>query len=247
MQITFDKLEEAKAYVSNGGATFQTPEFYMKKFMEIMKVAPGQVSFEAQGKVENANEDQSINVAYARLKAEVKMDFNNDIMEKTIGMVIALDTQNPIIKVYSGSRVFACTNLCISNADNVFSANAMQNLESGFAMLDQYRINADKEWTKSLEIWNTMQSTTMSSVEVEQKLGEMLRKVIKGGQFKQLGTNPITRAAKYLFGSDGPYRISDNGTTVWNVYNAMTQSITDTKEIVTAPNKTLIATKLILN
>ena len=247
MQIKFEKLEEAKAYVSNGGVTFQTPKLYADKFMEVMKVAPEQVNFEVQGKVENANEDESINVAYARLKAEVKLDFNNDIMEKTIGMVVALDTQNPIIKVYSGSRVFACTNLCIANADNVFSANVMSNLESGYSMLDQYRLNADKEWTKSLEVWKNMQETNMTGVEVEAKLGEMLRKVIKGGQFKQLGTNPITRAAKYLFGADGPYRITDNSTTVWNIYNAMTQAITDNKEIVTAPNKTLIATKLVLN
>lgn len=249
MEVTFEQLKDSKAYVSTGGVVFNTPEYYVNRFLETLGIEPESknVVYKLQNKVENANTDGSINVSYGRLLTEAKLSFSNDYMNKTIGMVSAFDTGKPIIKVYSGARVISCTNLCISGADNLFSADILTNLESSYNILKEYKTNAEREWEESLKIWKNMQETIYSGSQISDKIGSMLEKVIKSSQFKSLGTSPISSAAKLLWGNESPYKVKDGETTGWNIYNSITQAITNSKEIITAPNKTVIATKLILS
>lgn len=248
--VTFEEIEKAKAYVTPSGVPFRNPAEYAESFMKSVGADISNTRFELQGKSENANDDKSLNTAYGRMLIESKFEFTDTAktVGKVIGMVIALDTATPTIKVYTGGSVFACSNLCISGAEHIFNANAMTNLESAFNMAEQYKIKAEEDWLKNLATWKLMQETVYSGSQINEKFGKMLENVLTLSQFRGLGTSPIIHAAKELYSNSSVYSITtSNSTTGWNLYNAITQGLTDTNDIVKTPNKSLIASNLILS
>lgn len=245
--VEFYDVESAKSYVNSGGISYPRPLEYAEKFMDILEVNEKNCRFELQGLVENANEDSSTNKAYARFLVETKLEHQTEELQKTIGMVVNFDTQSPKIKVYSGDRVMACTNLLIAGAEQIYD----QSLNSGvvdnaYTQLRYFRKNAEEDWNKEIAVWTKMKETELEGNQIEERLGKFLHLVITSNKFKYLGTTPIVQAAKYLY-SNSPYMIKDNKTSAWGLYQAVTQSITNANDIVKTPMKTLIATNLILN
>lgn len=249
--VTFEEIEKAKAYVTPSGVPFRNPAEYVEMFFNSTGTNETNTRFELQSKTENANEDKSLNTAYGRLLIESKFDEYKDPMNtvgKIIGMVIALDTAQPTVKVYTGGSVFACSNLCISGAEHIFSANAMTNLESAFNMAENYKNKAEEDWLKNLATWKKMQETVYSGSQINEKFGKMLELILTTSSFKGLGTSPIIHAAKEVYNPGSIYSILSTKTcTGWNLYNAITQGLTDTNDIVRTPGKSLIASNLILS
>lgn len=243
--VNYEELETAKAFVSTGGIMFGTPKDYADKFMSKIKVEPKDCRFELQGDVTNANPDGTLNISYDKILVETSLDFKNTIQQKNIGMVLNLSTQKPLIRVYTGSKVFACSNQCISGADSIFSAEIITNLDSAYNMVEEYKKNAEKEWLEQLELWKIMQETVWSGSQVQSKLGFMLEQSIKNGKFKAFGTSAITSAAKLLYGKSD-YQIKGAETTAWNVYNSITAAIGEQHDFISAPVKSALASQLII-
>lgn len=245
--INYKTVQDAKSYVSTGGITFPKPSVYVDRFLESVGVNPEDCEFQLKQPITNANEDNTLNVAYSRLMVETKLDFKNAEMGKTLGFVLGLDTQKPILKVYTGARVYACTNLSVFNSDSLFQCDPIQNLDDAYKMVKQYKTEAEEEWRRQLETWKNLQETVYSGSQVNTKMGKMLELVISDGKFKGIGSTAIVQAARNLYDKNSIYRISEDKTTAWNVLNAITQSITDSNDFLGAPTKSYIATKLILN
>lgn len=245
--VEYNVVEEAKAYVTLSGVQYPRPKVYAERFLEVMGIQANECRYELQGKVENANEDNTINSAYARLLIETQMNFDTEELKKTVGLVIALDTAKPTLRAYTGSRVFACSNLALVGAENVFSCDPMVNMENAFTTIRGYKDNAETEFRKQLEFYQNCKTTNWSSEEVNRKLGRLLELVCRENRYSKLGTTPITTAAKLMYTRGTPYEIKENLTTAWNVYNAVTQSLTNTNDFVTTPIKTQIISNLILN
>ena len=248
--VTYQEIEQTKAYVTPTGILFRNPQEYIDNFMKSVKADLKDTRFELQGKSENANDDGTLNTAYSRLLVETKLNYVDEfnITGKVIGMVMNLDGAKPEIRVYTGGQVFACSNLCISGAEHIFNANPLTNLESAYGVAEQFRTNAEEDWLKNLKVWKKMQETVYSGSQVNEKLGRMLEVVLTTSSFKGLGTSPIIHAAKELYANAGPYSIlGKNECTGWNMYQAITQSLSNTNDIIRTPQKSLIASNLILN
>jgi hypothetical protein len=124
-QIELKELLESKAFVKEGsGYDFKLPEQYVNEFLDIAGNYTDKFLVTVNSPTENKNEDESINKAFPRFLVEAKMPEKFDVEESTatIGFMMALDTQKPIAKLYTGKKVTACMNLTIFNADNVYSA-----------------------------------------------------------------------------------------------------------------------------
>ena len=81
----------------------------------------------------------------------------------------------------------------------------------------------------------------MNNDDVNRTLGYLLRNAVD----VRLGTSPVVNAAKLMDDRKSVYYF-DNETNLYNVYNAVTQSVTDTKDIFYRPDKTIGLSKLLL-
>jgi len=95
-------------------------------------------------------------------------------------------------------------------------------------------------------LYNDLTTTNLS----ERTFHELMGKVLLKAQKSKLGTSPVVGAAKLLSTPGSAYYTqTDNqfACTKWNVFNAITQSLTNSKDFTEKPNKTIALARIILN
>lgn len=247
--MQLNEVLESKRFINSGGVSFKTPKELIEPFLEKVDKSNFSSNFtvKVSGKVENANEDETINASYGRIliEADFSDSLSNDITGGVVGFLYGLDTQRPIVKVYRGNRVFACTNLSVFNADSVSTYDILGNPDEAYQKTQQYLETLEENFAKQLELINALQSAQFSVPQIESKLGYMLKNVVTGNSaYKKLGVNPIIQGTKLLFGNS-PYSIVEGKTNGWNLYNALTQVISDKSDLVDESQKSLIAYNLV--
>lgn len=155
--------------------------------------------------------------------------------EEVIGMVYGLDTRIPIAKFYKGAIRSACTNLCVFNPDMLH----VQQLEPE-KTIDYSCIRSMLEQTNTVKAFvNKMQETMLliSPDNSNELLGEWINKAWdttfdKGYGKIKVSDSLVISAYKKLFRDDSSeyYCANKNETSLFNIYNAFTQVITDNKE-----------------
>jgi hypothetical protein len=160
------------------------------------------------------------------------------------GMVVALDRPKPLMRLYTGENVLACTNLNVFRAEHLFTYPILSQYMEGFLKLQRLRATEHERIEEYNKIFTWLNSVDLDNDEVNKLLGKLLRVASSKG----LGTSIIVSSAKYLSTHNSPYYYDvDNGTTLYNVYNSMTQGITDSSDIFSKSEKSLVATELIFN
>jgi hypothetical protein len=243
--MNIEKILESKAYYKPGsGIEFKTPEVYLSKTLDKLSKYTDKFNVKVAGSVTNVNEDGSTNTAYGRVLIEP--DFSNtDKMYKTVGFLYALDIQRPVVKVYTGSIVTACTNLCIFNAEHLFEASIMDGgFDKSYDILDTYLENMGKTLGEYYAIKENLEAQLLPEKEINTYLGKLLEFGIKNSF---IGTTPIVQAGKELYSADSKYYIGkDKITSKWNIYNAITDNLKKA-DIKDAASKVLKISNFILN
>jgi archaellum component FlaF (FlaF/FlaG flagellin family) len=243
-QIELKELLESKAFVKEGsGYDFKLPEQYVNEFLDIAGNYTDKFLVTVNSPTENKNEDESINKAFPRFLVEAKMPEKFDVEESTatIGFMMALDTQKPIAKLYTGKKVIACMNLTIFNADNVYSAE-LGNLGSVFKKGFQYFQDVEKDNAEYAEIVKTLKNTELDNAGIQQVMGKLLLEATKN---KFIGNTIVNAAAKELVTKNSTYAIKDNKSTLWNILNAHTAYISTKTDISERAIKTVTLANLI--
>ena len=242
--LTLDNIFNSKTYVK-GNREYKDPKEYLERFVEKTKDIASDLNIQVSGKIQNAELDKSVNTAYSRILIEAsnKKMISTGIYP-TYGVIIGLDPQIPVYKVYEGMTVSACTNLCVFNSNNLFTGNIFDGLEEGYSYLDGWIGDWEKNFGKNLDIFNQMEKSNVNIVELEQRLGGLLKFGIEN---KFLGTNPIIHAAKELYNPNSMYHIEEKGTTDWNIYNAITSYLSTKTDIIDKASKTLLLSKFFIN
>ena len=237
MQV--EDLLESKAYIKSG-ITFKTPKQLLEPFLDKISKYTDKFIIKTSGKVINANEDESINTAYGRVLLQT--DFSADELDgmyKNVGVVYALDGMKPIIKTYTGTIVSACTNMTIFNAEHVFSDNLLSGSNRPLEYLQEYLTGMEKTLDNYRKIKQNLISQVYSKEDVQETLGALLEYSIKN---KSLGTTAVVSGAKALYDNSSKY-FFEKETTAWNVYNSITQYITEKSDIIDTPSKTILLSK----
>ncbi len=240
MELT--ELLQTKAFVKSGVA-FNTPDRYISPFID--KVQSLNPSFEVKtsGVVENANEDESHNIAYSRALVTAKVGIDS-IFKFQAGIVYGLDVQKPVIKTFCGLEVSACTNLCIYKAQHVSQAfltddfariytELAENLRRYEDIAEEYRVISAGLKARVLDIPG-----------IQLIMGRLLEHGIKD---KALGTNVVLSAANAIYDAKSAYAIKEGQTTAWNLYNATTAYVTEKTDILDKTSKTLSLSKFFLS
>ena len=242
--LTIKNLEESKIYVRNN-ISYMPPKDLVNPFLEGIKYEDSdEVKIEIQNPVINENHDHVSNIAYPRFSLEVNRGVSPlDPSETNVfGLLVAMDQQKPIIKAYSGTNVSSCLNLCVFRAENLFAQDLMADLTNMWNNVQRfYRENEEKiELHASMN--KQLHETHLTNNQVNVRLGSMLRNAKHAG----LGTSPIVNAAELLSNKTSTYYFKqEDGTTLYNLFNSVTQGITDSKDLMSKPTKTLATAQLL--
>ena len=243
--LTIDDVFNSKTYVK-GERNYRTPKEYLEPFMEkIQEIAPD-INVQVSGKIQNAEEDRTINTAYSRIMIEASnIKLKSEGIYPTFGIIIGLDIQKPVYKLYEGTTVSACTNLCIFNANNLFAGDIFDGLSEGYDRLGTWVDNYKETFGKNLDTFKRLEEVQLSKAELQQRLGDLLKFSIEN---PYLGTTPVVLAAKELYNPNSMYHIDENeGTTDWNLYNAVTAYLSNKTDILDKASKTLLLSKFFVN
>lgn len=241
-QISLQTLEESKVYISPKSETFsfKHPIDYFTPFLNKFSHIEGiETSIIVDDYVANAERDGEMvegekNVAYGSVMAKIKLpeDFLIDVpidnpfnkMFGEIGLVYNLTTLKPEMRLYKGKRVSICSNGVIFGASNVSSVSLTSNTyRELYETTSRYIDNSLQEVEKYRLIAEQMHNTNLNKSQIYETLGELLLFCKKQ---KELGINAISDATTHLITPSSRYAIkSDNTTTLWNMYNSVTESL----------------------
>ncbi len=241
------ELLESKIYVKDGSAmSFKSPAEYINPFLD--RVSKLTNSFEVEGiksAINKNEEDNTENVSYGRFLIEAVLPSQFDVEDciSKIGLIVALDNQKPLMKVYSGKDVRACMNLTIFNADNVFTQEMLGNTNSIYGKAVEYADKMEEgleEFKAKVEI---MKNTIYSGSTLNEKTGQLVKDSMLNSK---LGHTVILQGFKEMLDSKSKYALKNGETTAWNYYNSITEFI-KRADIADQPSKTVILSSLFLN
>ena len=247
--LLVEDVISSKVYVKpDSPVSFGTPKEYLEPFIEpIMKEMPeAKFRIKVAAPVVNAEDSGAMNIAYPRIMIESDLGEMITGFKSVVGMIVALDLQKPVVKVYSGYNVSACMNLTIFNADKIFQQEILGDYQRVYAKAIEYFQKKAEELVEFKETLIKLQTTFLNEVQLNQLIGKMIRESAK----LRLGTTPVLQATKMLDDNASQYYVRPDGKftcSKFNVYNAVTQAITNSSDIVDRVNKTLNVSNLILN
>lgn len=230
--MELSELLETKRFIK-GGVQFGTPSEYINPFIDIAGAMFPNISVRTSGKVENGEDDGDLNTAYARGLVEMTGS-NVDGIKSIFGILYSLDTQKPIYKIYAGTEVVACTNLCVFRADELFTGFILDGMSKGIIFAKQVISQYEKIFQEYMKIQKSLENNIVKTHDI---LGKLLNYSIKNNY---LGTTPIVYAAKELQSSDSPYYAKDNECSMWNIFNAITQNLSHKADIADKASKTAL-------
>lgn len=246
MEITLNQLQNSKIYVRNS-ISYNQPNSIIDPIINIWEKNLSNNSYyvSVQNEVVNQNIEGGDNIAYPRFLIENKIEevlYGDVKYENTMGLLVAMNQQSPVVKVYTGMNVSACTNLCIFNAEHIFQQNLTESLQPTFDALRGFTRSLYEKIESYRDIHMKLINTLLNQEELNEKLGMLLRE----GVSNKLGTSPIVNAVRLLNNRNSIYH-ADEYTSLYTLFNAITQSITDSPDILYKPDKTLALSKLLVN
>lgn len=251
MEITLEQLLSGKA-TKIRNKQFKTTAAYVEPFINRLSNITDdfriQVKLPEQITVNNAGEIETDDITYNRVYIQAVLPdhvcFENHT--EVIGMVYGIDTRKPIAKMFKGALNSACTNLCVFNP----AALSIQEIAPE-SPLDFRGLDAIINQTTDIAAYLTsLQNTEFdcNPAAIDQQLGHWVRNLLHrsidvGYGKVKLATDMAVDAYKLLFvEKESPYYVSGDSTSMFNVYNAFTQLITDNrpKEVMNECEKTLL-------
>ena len=227
-ELTLDELYEAKTYVrDSGGFDFKHYREYVAPFVDKVTSRISDATFEVSAVVGAVNKDEeteALNTSYGRFLVTARMPkaYNTEEAGSKIGMIVALDNQKPVMKVFSGKDVFACMNLTIFNADHLLSQDLTANIGAIYSKADEYAMKMGDELTDFIKKVDALKAMSFKGKDLDEIIGKLIQYSLRN---PKLGTNPIMQGTKDLFESKSKYALKEGATTGWNYYNAITEAI----------------------
>jgi len=244
MKVKLDELLNSKIYVKSN-ISFMPAKELVNNFLDSIKYTNEDITIKTQNAVINENVEGGKNIAYPRFLVEVDkgISFLNHDESSVVGMLVAMDQLKPVIKIYSGMNAHACTNLSIFDADNVLSQDLLNDLNHIWQNVERFANEDEIKLNLHYDIYNKMLGTILNNNMVNETLGRLLRDSDKN----HLGTSPIVNAAKLLDDKRSIYYFDkQKETTLHNLYNSITQGITDSKDLLYKPNKSLAIAQMLI-
>jgi hypothetical protein len=231
--ISMETLENSKVYVNSNkpGYSFKHPIDYFGSFLkELDKIDGVDYHIQVDSKVENSNNDNSVNTSFGKvaIRARLPKEFDTNVelpifnnLYKEMGIVYALDNQKPTIQMYRGNRVEVCSNQAIWGADNIM---ALSILDTGdFSSLNEklkvYVDTTMEDNNKLMEIIYRLQSRKMDKEQLLSHIGYL---VYQAKTTTNIGIQTVTGMVDLLVNDKSRYHFKEE-TDQWITYNGLTE------------------------
>lgn len=245
--LRVEEVLASKVYVKPGSAvSFGSPKKYLEPFVEYAEAKAMSFRVKVADPIINAEEEGAMNIAYPRVMIEANLGSLIEGFDAIVGMVYALDLQKPIIKAYSGFNVQSCVNLTIFNNDRLVQQELLADFNKVYNAVENFVNEKEDE----VQTFNSNLIKLRESNLSENTFNELIGKLLREGSRSRLGTNPILQAVKLLDDNASQYYVRQENKfncSKFNVYNAVTQTLTNSNDITDRANKTIQLANIILN
>lgn len=240
-------LDNGRPLVIKGNDYFSSRD-YVEPFLERTHnlVDHYNVHVEQPATMTKTIDEDTLDQGFTRVWVEgvMKPEYDFDGHNGVIGMVYGLDVRKPVAKFYKGALRCACTNLCVFNPEML----RIQELAAEKA-LDYRGLKSIIEYTDDTASYiQRLKETPFDKSNLNERLGSWIRRSIDldfnagFGKVKLSPTDVISAYKDMFVDKKSDYFVdTDADITLFDVYNAFTQQITDNKrDIVNRAEKTLV-------
>lgn len=255
-EFTLQEVLEGKATRIKGKDYFKTSD-YLEPFLERMSKytdnfsvevkMPDQITLTDDGEI--VTDDLTFNRVH--LEAILPNEYAFEGHTQVIGLVYGLDVLKPVAKLYSGAERSACTNLCVFSPNGLAVQEIQPESALDYTPIEKL-LNRTETISKTLKMLNNT-NFEASDMNINESLGRWIRNSMamnySNGYGKvKIATSMVLDAYKDLFeDEDSEYYTGDEDCTMYNVYNAFTQQVTDNlkKDCFTRYEKTLLIGRIL--
>lgn len=250
MQITLDTLLKGSATLIKSKEYLSTSD-YVQPFMDAM--AAYTKEFYVRVKLADQlalNSDDNTNVIYNRVLIEAVLPIEHviDGHQEVIGFVYGLDIRKPVAKLYRAYKNKENGSLVVFNSNWIIQEEIEPEKELSYPVEKLLSMTNDVP-----AILKKMKSETVEVDSQKSNLGHwvdftLCKSLNNGIHSTKLSPNMSIDAYKMLYiNEESPYFTPEaEVSTVHNIYNAFTQTITDDdKDIMNKFEKTLLINKLL--
>ena len=249
MEIDINTLLKGQATKIKDKTFFPT-RAYVEPFLERMSKYTNNFRVQVKLPDQITTVDNTDNITYNRVSVEAILpkDYDFEGHVQVFGLVYGIDTRKPVAKLFKAAERSVCTNLCVFNPEMIDVQELQPETPINFKPLKRIA-----ETTDDIVMYLKQLVSTTFDCSDETVINEQLGKWIRGCMYNyydsgfgkvKLATSTAIDAYKLLFEKeDSDYFVGDEkSTTMFNVYNAFTQTITDnrSKEIMNNCEKTLL-------
>lgn len=255
-EFTLEEVLEGKATRIKGKDYFKTADYInpfldrMSKYTDNFTVevkTPDQITLTDDGQV--MTDDLTFNRVHVEAVLPNEYAFEGHV--QVIGMVYGLDVAKPVAKLYSGAERSACTNLCVFSPNGLAVQEIAPESAIDYTPIERL-INRTETISKTLKM---LENTTFeaSDTNINESLGRWIRNSMymsyaNGYGKVKVATSMVLDAYKDLFeDEDSEYYTGVNNCSMFNIYNAFTQQVTDNmkKDCFTRYEKTLLVGRIL--
>jgi hypothetical protein len=245
--IAIEELLSSKVFVKESGAvSFHSPLFYFDKFIKTGNELGADWRATVTDEVIVAEEDETRNVAYPRVLLEAQFEEVPELKGfiPTVGVLYALDVQKPVIKCYSGFNVSVCMNLTIFNATALVQKDLLGDISEIYTASNKFLNDKPAELKVFKSNVEALKNSELELPGFDRLTGELIR----FGMQSRFGTQMVLGAVKTMRDPNSRYYVpEEQKTTKWNYFNALTQQITDGRDLLDRANKTIELAQIMLN
>lgn len=248
MDLTIDQLLKGKNTIIKSNEYLST-EQYVTPFLELVHDYTESFIIKAETPKQMTVTDDDTDITYNRVwvQAVLKKDYGFENHKEVIGFLYGLDTKKPIVKFYKGGLNMACTNLCIFNPEMLHVQLLEPESRIDYKPLKQV-VKVVDDVVVTLKKMSNIFIDTQDVEDLERELGRWNRNALissynNGASLVKVGEGIPNKAFKDLFLNQKSkyYRAPDKTTTLFDVYNAFTDLISnDNRDIINKAEKTLI-------
>lgn len=250
MDITVSELLKGKPTIIKNKEFFQTKN-YVEPFLEKMSAFTDDIRVQVKVPEQMTFSKDATDLTYNRvlLQAVLPREHSVDSHDEVIGFLYGIDVKRPVVKIYRGYLNQACTNLTVFNPQWI----DVQELIPG----DPINYNAVKmlmEQTSDFAVkMKKLRETTLSRNARTQYLGEWVDYSLRESQDYGFGkvkiavSTPVDAYKQLFIDQESEYYIPEGlDPTLFDVYNAFTQIVTDDKkDLMNKFEKTMIINRLL--
>ena len=231
-------------YQTNNGKVFDTPESILNKHIELLDSYVDDYNYRIKTHVGsvNRNVDNTPNIAYDKVIIEFKLNtFQSTEDCSNMCVVYDLTGKTPIFKLGVGKTVVTCLNMCIWADKDLYTHQDYKKLHD---KTSEYLSELQDLEDRYVKFKEKLKNKTLESNQMYKELGKIIYKT-NNNVIRQA----VLNAADDLQNSKSPYYIQDDNTSLWNVYNAVTQQFSNklTNGYIDVPSHTLELSKIIYN